>query len=629
MQTDTWLTQPSHPVKCPLCSKRLRDGSLICFSCGFQVGQIPARGIAASSRRSLEQVPPGGTSSVWIDPAASALQMSPSAERGPTKGILPAHPNPITPHPLSNPQAGEAAQRASSRRRNPLTPIPLRASAQNEASPHRGTGYPKQSASVSSGTDVTRLPTQPDIGPQMWQYESESYEVGSSVQSLSLLISEAPTQPGAPISSRSPNTPIEGSNLVTIDEIDTLPFRANSALLPAPVPIVSPVANLPQGIVGEVSLQPTSSDLPSWTAGEAARSPYAQRIADRRKNVGTALVVAQMKSRRNFTLNPLDNLRWWLLRPGRMEFLLWLCGTLLLIGVTCVLLLTAAFSFEWITPGFHSGTTYTSAPNNNPRGSPTGASGSSSRSVVPSLTLMDKGPLLPGHFIHLRGQGFSRHGQVTFTYDNDQPLLDQSGQPNMVRVDSQGKFTATILLGNWGAGKHRIVAHDGATNRSIEWSFVLAPGSSATGPTATATPPRVPATPTVVSGGRPTPVPTAVGATPVPPTSTPVTPTPTPATSPTVTPGTTPTASVTPGSTTTPGPGSNTPVASPTSASAYSSTSSSLSNALNGASDADVTARLADALANLGPWAWLVIPGYGVAMILLGVAGMLHRHRKV
>lgn len=512
----------------------------------------------------------------------------------------------------------------SGRRKNPVTPIPLRASAQNDASPQRSKGRPKQPANVSPDADITRLPTQP--GPQMWQYESENYEIGSSVQSLSLVISDSPTQPGAPVSSRLPNVPIEGSNLVTIDEIDTLPPRLNSALLPVPV---SPVSNLLQGIAGEVSLQPASSDLPSWTAGEAARSPYAQRIADRRKNAGTALVVAQMKPRRNFVLNPLDNLRWWLLRPGRMEFLLWLCGTLLLIGVTCVLLLAAAFSFEWITPGFQGGTTFTSAPNNKPGVSPTATSGSPSKTAVPSVTLMDKGLLLPGRFIHLRGQGFSPRGKVTFSYDNNQPLLDQSGHPSVVQTDAQGKFTATLLLGNWGPGKHRIVARDVTTNRSIEWSFVLASSSSGRGPVATPTPPRVPATPTVVSGGGPTPVPTAVGATPVPPTSTPVKPTPTqvPATptaapSPTVTPGTTPTASVT----TTPAAGSNTPVASP-SAGSRSSRSSPLSNALNGTSDSDVTARLADAFANLGPWAWLVMLGYSMAMVMLGVAGVLHRHK--
>jgi hypothetical protein len=35
---------------------------------------------------------------------------------------------------------------------------------------------------------------------------------------------------------------------------------------------------------------------------------------------------------------PLDTLRWWLLYPGRMEFMMWISGALLLLCVTCTLL---------------------------------------------------------------------------------------------------------------------------------------------------------------------------------------------------------------------------------------------------------------------------------------------------
>jgi hypothetical protein len=45
-----------------------------------------------------------------------------------------------------------------------------------------------------------------------------------------------------------------------------------------------------------------------------------------------------------FSLHPIDHLRWWLLQPGRLEFLMWLVGTIFLIGVSillCLLLLSS------------------------------------------------------------------------------------------------------------------------------------------------------------------------------------------------------------------------------------------------------------------------------------------------
>jgi hypothetical protein len=49
--------------------------------------------------------------------------------------------------------------------------------------------------------------------------------------------------------------------------------------------------------------------------------------------------------RRNlFILNPLERVRWWLLYPGRIEFLLLAGGTLLLLGITTMLVLVTALS---------------------------------------------------------------------------------------------------------------------------------------------------------------------------------------------------------------------------------------------------------------------------------------------
>src|SRR5204863_5569648 len=109
----------------------------------------------------------------------------------------------------------------------------------------------------------------------------------------------------------------------------------------------------------------------------------------------------------------IDCVRWWLLRPGHIEFVLWLGGTVLLVAVTCVLLFVTAFSFEWITPGFIGpASTNTSRTSTVP--------GQQSTVVTtPELVLIriDKGPISPGQSIGLHGQGFTPHGHIRFLFD--------------------------------------------------------------------------------------------------------------------------------------------------------------------------------------------------------------------
>ena len=54
-------------------------------------------------------------------------------------------------------------------------------------------------------------------------------------------------------------------------------------------------------------------------------------------------------AKHNVPLRPGDKLRWWLIRPGRLEFLIWLLGTILLICVTAVLLLLLLSSLGYVT----------------------------------------------------------------------------------------------------------------------------------------------------------------------------------------------------------------------------------------------------------------------------------------
>lgn len=49
----------------------------------------------------------------------------------------------------------------------------------------------------------------------------------------------------------------------------------------------------------------------------------------------------------SFSFGWLDAARWWLLYPGRMEFLLWIAACLLLVVATGALLVALAWSLGW------------------------------------------------------------------------------------------------------------------------------------------------------------------------------------------------------------------------------------------------------------------------------------------
>jgi hypothetical protein len=367
-----------------------------------------------------------------------------------------------------------------------------------------------------------------------------------------------------------------------------------------------------------------------WTAGGSSQSYYAQYIASRGKK----------RRHQGLSFNPIDRVRWWLLRPGRLEFIMWLGGTILLITVTCVLLLVSALSFNWITPNTQGIAT------TNPSTDSTRIHPLPTVTTTPgvALKLLDKGPLLPGQSFRIYGEGFNSHSRIAFTFDGMQPLLNENGQPSTTMTNAQGAFTFTIHIGDgpqWAPGEHLLIARDIAANLVAALYFTIAPvplGKAVTPTSSKNTPAAgsgggpgvgVTATPTQTQGNpgsTPTPIPTAVNQTPVVPSPTPthgITPTPTPppptptptkATTPTPTPGITPTA--------TPSPTASASVETPTASATSSSSNSVLSNALS-----DEPA-LRTPLANLNPLAWLMIGCYSVGMLLLGIAGVLHKQRK-
>jgi hypothetical protein len=72
---------------------------------------------------------------------------------------------------------------------------------------------------------------------------------------------------------------------------------------------------------------------------EGMSSIYTQYIAGTKKSLKS-----YWDPREPVLLNPLENIRWWLLYPGRLEFLLWAGGTLLLLVITILLVLVTVMS---------------------------------------------------------------------------------------------------------------------------------------------------------------------------------------------------------------------------------------------------------------------------------------------
>lgn len=664
MKTDIeprgFLTQPTRPHPCPVCSKPLRAHTTTCFSCGYS------------------PEPPTG-SAVWIDPAVYAYKPTDAAQASTLLRAIPERRKFATP-PKKQP--------------NPLTPIPPRASAQGvegmKALSTEQQGQHRQklqhsvqqhhlgkahSISLKNTGKLDAQATQPPI----WQYETPGYAAESSLSSLTLLIAEMPTDPGllrqedvqqqAPTTKRLPRideidtvpphlanaaatqTKKAATRVLAIDEIDTipnlrevLPIRQPASTASAHLAVV-PVAQPAQVVEGHAS---------SWTAGDAAGSHHAQLIADRRK-----------KRSHSFSLNPADRVRWWLLRPGRLEFMLWLGSTILLISMTCLLLLMTAFNFNWIAPNAHENTASTSGFDVTPVSTHPLPTITTTPGLL--LSLLDTHTLLPGESFHVRGEGFSTRGTIVFLLDGTQSMPDQTGQPSWTKSNVHGEFTAALYIGlNWTQGPHLVIARDVATNRLAALVVAIAPSpiGKASTPTSVPPPPGSKATPTQQGnpgGGVPSPGITPVNNTPVPttptpgitpthgitPTPVPPSPTPTHTVTPTVTPsvspspsptakavGQTPTAGVTPSPTSsaagqTPTAGvTPSPTGTPAGLTPTATSSSTLSGQAVLGNALGATPSTTGSFSLLNPLVWLMIGCYVLSMVLLGIAGVLHRRRR-
>ncbi len=566
---------------------------------------------------------------------------------------------------------------------SPQTPIPARASAQRSSRSVKVRPRYSRNQTMPQDSDITRIPTLPQPKPTMWQYELPDYEAESSLSSLSLAhpeavdcaIDEIDTLPPSrsraidEIDTRPPplkhNTLAAQKSPVTIERENTkgklfsLPFlhraelrRQKSLTLPLPhslseivapspeaatvaiprIPAVNEKRDLIAGVGSRsVGVESTSPQLieeaASWTAGQGKDSRLAKRIASRSND-------RRGQRRNSISLNPIDRVRWWLLYPGRIEFLLWLNGTIVLVGVTCLFLFATLLSTGWMSAGLSSvgvdsgGVQMLSTPGStatSSKSSCTAENASSpqchSTTVVSSsglkLTLIDDAILLPGVPIYLHGQGFSANNTVTFTYDTSLPC-----RPNATSTDMQGAFSVYLLLGvGVKAGTHQIVAYDVATKNTIKVYVTISPLpiGKALPPPPTPVPPGVTPTATTAAGGSGGGLPTPIGQTPVlftptvavTPTSVSTQrPTPTVKITPSPTVGVTPTVGITP------------TVASTTTPTGTKDIGSALvlQNALY---DESVDGHISFSL-----WLWVAIVGYTLSMIMLGTAGLLYRRNR-
>ena len=588
-------------------------------------------------------------SSVWIDPALSPYFSRKAEEQNANRSSFLEHPlhhpaQAAPSLPAHAPQKQPGTDNA--RRRNPTTPIPPRASAQPPGNITVRPRYSRNYIYPAPESDITRMPTLPP--PTMWEYESPDFQAGSSLSSLSLVV-DAPTMPEAPVKrthraveiaehdTLPPKTqrheltideiqtiapvPVKRAELAieeidtipplkarqhvfTIDEIDTIPERAEQGAVQGVSDTLSPQSEslpgsalmvVPSVIPLSPTLAPTTTmtlaDTPtSWTAGGAAQSRYAQRIAERKGGKGIVWYGSQDASAitrgRSPFRHPADRVRWWLLRPGHMEFALWIGGTILLMVVTAALLLATTVSLFWASPRPATTTAANSANTTSISSSPTG------NTTGMTFILNESGPLIAGQTLRLRGQGFTPRATIRLMHDQGELC-----QPGSVQADRRGMFSVSLDDSTWTPGAHRVTAQDTASGHTAALTITLAPNPIGKNTTAT---PAV-NTPTPIGGIQSTPV--NAGPSPTPRPTVTSTPSPTPVTP---TPGITPTISPTSGTTPSTGtPGTNNP------------TSMSLDMA---AHSSPLT----------GSWLWLLIAlGCSAALLMLGVVGVMRRRNGV
>jgi hypothetical protein len=233
---------------------------------------------------------------------------------------------------------------------------------------------------------------------QHQSYESASYEAASSLPALSLIIADTPTAP--PRSELQPRKTarLEAEQEQSIADMPTTPMRPEqrqqqsrkTARLEAEQEQIAEIDTLPPDLVAQItprrmaraeshsssenkrrsasgqskppvrtnrSVQPALAGIDEFdtlpplngTPVRPAETARELRTARTSRSASRQAFSSSQQSYRHVPaprkgFHPLDSLRWWLLRPGHIEFLLWVTGSLLLFSITFFLLLATTLS---------------------------------------------------------------------------------------------------------------------------------------------------------------------------------------------------------------------------------------------------------------------------------------------
>lgn len=310
------------------------------------------------------------------------------------------------------------------------TTIPPRASAHPSDVVKVRPRYPRAYSSTETlERDVTRIPTMPPTAA-IWQYETPQYEAESSLSSLSLAISEA--------------TRLHSQ---TIDELDTSP----------PLPDHPTLARRNRN---------------------SKRPLIAGQEIDRTEIKTTPEFVGRQEAIDTSVSRPFDRFRWWLLAPGRIELILWICGTVLLICITGLLVFILAVSTGFVhSSSQQNDSNALCGPQQSARSATSGGANCTLSTISSSsglrITMVNGDLMETGKVLQLRGQGFHHLGHIAITHDANLPC-----QPDMIQANGQGEFAVVIKLEEkryWGAGMHQIKINDIESKHSIILNVMLAP----------------------------------------------------------------------------------------------------------------------------------------------------------
>src|SRR5579862_2983502 len=219
--------------------------------------------------------------------------------------------------------------------------IPPRASARPNGNVRVRPMYPRVQAREEELEDISAVPTQPPA--TAWKYESPFYEAESSLPALSVAISEF-----SPLSPRT--DPALGGPDPLSPEVQRPSIEEHS-----------PATNRRQKVVTDRLSAAQESDIAEFDTYPPARAAQPSMVQmSPASNVQMGLngsvpslpgifpAVSKLRSGQG-AMSLWDSLRWWLLYPRRIEFVLWVSGSLLLLGVTVGLVLLTTLSLSMQT----------------------------------------------------------------------------------------------------------------------------------------------------------------------------------------------------------------------------------------------------------------------------------------